>query len=282
VTLARAQGGVVYVEFLFSFIPVFVLFLGIVQLALLSAARLVVQHAAVAGVRAAVVVLDDEPRFYEGTSRGDIADRKQARNDGYEQALAGRLGIADETATSTAPAIGGPRMAAIRRAVHAPLTAIVPEPSLFAQLLLPFASTSLSEVLGSTPVTRLLFGLTLYLPGTTAVTFPVAPNAPELVESSVPKHGSVTVRVTHIVPCLVPVVSALICERLGWDPLHRTLWGRQSEPRALHELSLAPNAGLQVVFALSAAPVVVLQAEATMPAQAAEYPYASEPKKEAH
>lgn len=62
---AFALRGVVYAEFLIAFLPIFVFFLGMVQLALVYGCKLAVQRAANNAARAAVVVLDDDPRWYD-------------------------------------------------------------------------------------------------------------------------------------------------------------------------------------------------------------------------
>lgn len=67
-TLRRARGGAVYVEFLIAFLPVFFFFLSLVQLIFLQTASLIVHHAAAKAVRAAAVVLPDDPKHY-----GDVA-----------------------------------------------------------------------------------------------------------------------------------------------------------------------------------------------------------------
>lgn len=58
---ATETRGAIYVEFLIAFFPVFMMFLSIWQYGLLVMARLVVEHAAVAGARAAAVVIADAP-----------------------------------------------------------------------------------------------------------------------------------------------------------------------------------------------------------------------------
>ena len=63
-SLARDARGVVLLEFVIALLPVLVLFLSALQLALLGAARLVVEHAAIAAARSAAVVLDDDPARY--------------------------------------------------------------------------------------------------------------------------------------------------------------------------------------------------------------------------
>ncbi|MFI5308872.1 MAG: TadE/TadG family type IV pilus assembly protein [Polyangiales bacterium] len=276
------EHGVVMIEFVIAFVPIFVLFLGSVQLALLSVARLVAQHAAVAGARSASVVLDDDPRFY-GAPRGDISEAHTAEDDGFEQAVAERVG-ADTEGSKEPPSLGGPRMAAIRRAVHMPLAAIAPEPWLAAKMVLPLGRPSLEDVLGNMPSLRLLSALTAYLPITTAVTFPKEPGAKGSQHGDVETDGSVTVRVTHVVPCVVPVVGSLLCQRLTWDLRHSTL-AVDGEPdeatqEALSELSEAPQADAQWLLVLGDVPVKLLRVEATLPAQTAPYRYLSERKEE--
>ena len=58
VSLSRDERGAAYVEFLIVFIPVFMMFLGMIQAAMMYAANLVVTHAANTASRAAIVVLD--------------------------------------------------------------------------------------------------------------------------------------------------------------------------------------------------------------------------------
>lgn len=68
-------------EFLVSFIPVFILFLAIVQLSFISAAKLVVRHAAVTGVRAAIVVLEDRKDLYNGEPYGEIGNSSSSSDE---------------------------------------------------------------------------------------------------------------------------------------------------------------------------------------------------------
>lgn len=63
--LVRDRRGAVYVEFLIAFMPVFCMFLGLVQLADLHQANLIVNHAAIMAARSAAVVLPDDPQFYD-------------------------------------------------------------------------------------------------------------------------------------------------------------------------------------------------------------------------
>ncbi len=58
--------GAVFVEFLICFLPVYVFFLCLLQLGVLFAVRLLVEHAAISAARAAAVVIGDDPRRYGG------------------------------------------------------------------------------------------------------------------------------------------------------------------------------------------------------------------------
>jgi hypothetical protein len=67
-TSKKGTEGAVFVEFLIAFLPVFTMFLCMVQLGLLFAVRLVVEHAAVNCARSAAVIIADEPGPYQGGS----------------------------------------------------------------------------------------------------------------------------------------------------------------------------------------------------------------------
>lgn len=274
--LAHAR-GVVALEFLLAFLPVFLLFLGIFQLALLAAAKLVVRHAAVTAVRAAVVVLDDDPRHYAGAARGRI-DEGAATRSPIEARLAASSTAVDVAGLTGAAIRDGARMAAVRSAAHVPLLAIAPGAKLSAGVLGLVRHSSAASAIGDSPATRIAVGLKGYLPLTTAVTLPVAPGSSELQEAFA--HADpVVVRVTHLVPCAVPLAGRLICNRLHWDPRKGTLAAARvgaATRDALEELGRAPFAAHQWGLAHSALPFAVLQAEASMPAQTATYPYASE------
>src|SRR4051812_13001323 len=73
--LCRDTRGAVFVEFLIAFLPVFTFFLCLLQLGLLFAVRLVVEHAATNGARAAAVIIGDDPHTY-----GDEALNKVEKN----------------------------------------------------------------------------------------------------------------------------------------------------------------------------------------------------------
>lgn len=68
-SLTRDNRGVVYVEFLIVFLPLLTVILGLIQLSFIYVGKSVTQRSANAAVRAAVVVLDDDPRYYGGVGR---------------------------------------------------------------------------------------------------------------------------------------------------------------------------------------------------------------------
>ena len=74
-------GGAVMVEFLIAYLPVLVAFLMFWQLGELLVAQMVVERASSAAGRAAIVVLPDDPAFYEGQDRGvfDGARKREIR-----------------------------------------------------------------------------------------------------------------------------------------------------------------------------------------------------------
>jgi hypothetical protein len=71
--------GAVYVEFLIAFMPVFVFFLCLLQLALLFSAKLLVEHSATEGARAAAVVFGDEAGPYNEASPQPNVSSKERR-----------------------------------------------------------------------------------------------------------------------------------------------------------------------------------------------------------
>ena len=65
--MIRDQRGAIYIEMLISYLPVLLFFSGVLQLADVAAAHLIVQRAAGAAARAAVVVIPDDEIFYTET-----------------------------------------------------------------------------------------------------------------------------------------------------------------------------------------------------------------------
>jgi len=73
--------GAIFVEFLIAFLPVQVFFLCLVQLAILFSVRLLTEHAAVNGARAAAVVIGDDRARYNNEPENRLPERGKRRED---------------------------------------------------------------------------------------------------------------------------------------------------------------------------------------------------------
>jgi hypothetical protein len=78
--VSRTRGSAV-VEVLVVFPIFFAFFAMIVQLVFLELAGIAVQHAAIVGVRGAVVVAADDPKFYAGSSVGSLNGKRKSEVD---------------------------------------------------------------------------------------------------------------------------------------------------------------------------------------------------------
>lgn len=85
-TIGRDQRGVVFVEFLIAFLPVYTFFLCLIQLGLLFSVRIVTEHAAFNAARAAAVVIGDDPRRYNGEPINRLVVKGGARYDAVRNA----------------------------------------------------------------------------------------------------------------------------------------------------------------------------------------------------
>lgn len=252
------DSGLVYLEFLLAIVPVLLVFLGTVQLALSAAAQLVVRHAAVCAVRSAIVVLDDDPEHYNGAARGQLGDASSptstltdlAKN--VAQGTTFQKILEQLTATS--------RLDVIRRAASAPLAPFVPSVSDVIRWFLHDAP-SVARAVGSSGLDRPLFGLLLYDAATVAVTFPDAPASTTLATSTV-SGDLVTVRVTYLFHCGVPLIAALACKSLD-DVM--------SDPNASRELAHVADTRERDLLGKSHERFLVLTGEATLPRQSAGY-----------
>jgi hypothetical protein len=77
----RDRRGAVFVEFLIAFLPVQVFFLCLIQSAILYSVRLLTEHAAVNGARAAAVVIGDNRAFYANEVENTLPERGRRRDD---------------------------------------------------------------------------------------------------------------------------------------------------------------------------------------------------------
>ncbi len=254
--------GAVYVEFIICFMPVFLLFLGVVQLAFMASAKLVVQHAAVMGARSAMVVLeDDDPERY-GPEGFGVIDYGSSGSSGTSQSnpvmnrLAGWFGApVGQLAGRAGLSRGGPRLKDIRKAVYVPLMALAPPFRLVAGwfdsgLRQAFGwsgagSSSLAGAIGSSPGQRFAAGL-LYNRAAAVVTFH-RPGSREIFEGAYGPTDSATVRVTYLFHCAVPLVSRFMCERpfglSGAEASAQEIRDAISDPAGLDPQRLAAMVG---------------------------------------
>jgi hypothetical protein len=263
----RPQAGTASIEFLIAFVPLFLLFIGGVQVAFVAAARVVVKHAAVSAVRAAVLAIDDDPFFHqhEGTRRKHLSTvpsgGKLSLPGPLDKALGGSVTPGTETASR-----GCSRLSRVRRAAYLPLSVLAPALTTPEVARLPGVPDDLAGALEG-PWARVLLGFFAYGRVATAITFPESPGAGrlrDLAESSEPfaDDAVVTVRVSHLYACSVPIARELVCD---------------------HVLKFVADAG-ELKHAEWKAPALaafgdrflLIQAEASLPNQGAPYLYASE------
>lgn len=290
------ERGAAYVEFLIAFIPLFIMFLGMVQMSLMYAGDLVVQHAASRAARAAVVVLDDDPRYYDGAERRTVSSFGFSSSEEGLSAILSIFGAGGGGGGGGPGASGGPRLSAIRTAASLPLASISPS---LDQLI---DSDSVMTAIGS-PETRAATGVFMYNNSAMGVSFPVSPGATDYREDF--NHGQqITTRVTYLFHCGVPLASRLMCDtyptiRLGpaaaliediirdagdgslsWDDARERL-RRIDESRRRHErdsdavgeLETAGASDLMYLTWATGSRFKVMRGEATMPLQSARYEY---------
>jgi hypothetical protein len=244
---------------LLAFPPVFLLFLGALQLALLCAADLVVRHAAIVAARSAIVVLDDDKSYYGDEPRDSISESSDFSasvadlSDGLGPYFGqSRLTAVGATTSPNAARSTPSRLGTIQRAAFVPLSGL--------------ASTPFPDSLVSTA-------------GVAAVTFPASPGADQLLTGPLPQSSELTVRVTYLFTCHIPVVSTFLCDSFAELAVKRLLAATgfikhdHATEQGLRELQHAPLASAQALLWASGARMRVLRAEATMPAQRASYAY---------
>ncbi|MCB9666539.1 MAG: pilus assembly protein [Myxococcales bacterium] len=282
--LFREKKGVVYVEFLAVFLPVFIMCLAIIQLALLSAARLIIQHAAIRGARAAVVILDDDPKYYGGVARNCLTGGSSGVVQSVMTTLAkiGNTQLPEGMKPESFDKLdqlqarasnAGPRFEAIRAAVYTPLLTIAPEPWQV------WKKESIASAVGFYPESRLLSGI-LFNQGVAVVTLPSSETAND-AQYSIAPDANVTVRVTYLFHCAVPLVSALMCKKMSAilvddDPEEDSDQALTHEQIISRELGHAEIPALQFMIGATGSRFKVFRVQATLPNQAAKYDYLSE------
>lgn len=206
-SLGRNEKGAVYVEFLIVFPPIFVLFLVTMQWAILSASDLGVRHSAAATVRSAIVILPDDPAYYDGELTNLINPTASCSEGviGKIHKVLKKIGINSGVIPDDGKCIGGARMATIRFAAIMRMMPFAPNPSQIA----PAAFGGVIEGLGTA---GWVVGAAAYAYGATAVTFPKEPGSDELTYNWAP-GSEVTVRVTYLAHCGIPIARFLMCDK---------------------------------------------------------------------
>ena len=206
--LIRDESGVVLLEFLIAFVPLWTLFICAAQLAFIAQASLIVKHSADSAARAAIVVLPDDPTEYGGEPQMSVARNSMTAAD-LAEAL-GRMGsslrdvgtprsIAAALSDRTLVNLGRSRLNTIRLAAHIPLMPLAPTN------VGRDDAPSLAKTIGGT---RRLLSATYYQPFAVAVTFPG-------VTDDIVTASEVTVRVTYAYQCTVPLARRLLCRSFG-------------------------------------------------------------------
>lgn len=283
VASARDSRGVVYVEFVVAFMPLLLLFLAICQLSLLTMGRLVVQHSALCGARAAIVVLEDDPKDYANAPRGNLKDGEAARG-GIDEILQ-RVGVSLPTGSGLRADSGdrshaqrGARMVSIRAAATMPLLLLAPSETSVTVV----GADSLGGSLPSDFVSRLPFSLE-YTSLAAAITVNTSPGTEELASERIPRDAQITVRVTYLMPCGVPIAGALMCRTLASlleppkdKPNGPTNTAVREESPLARRLRHASGVSALETLVSPSARFVVLTAESTLPNQGAAYDHRGE------
>ncbi|MCB9599586.1 MAG: pilus assembly protein [Sandaracinus sp.] len=285
-SLVKDEKGVAYAEFLIAFPPVLILFLCLVQLSLMYVGKLAVRHSANRAARAAVVVIPDDPQYYDGEAVNEIDYQGSGTSTPSDTFFGSGLALGS----------GSPRIRAVRSAAYIPLT--------------PFAP-SIDNVLDDESVRTAfdrgvldaLAGAFVYNRGATAVTFPPEPGSDSAPIETFDAHGLVTTRVTYFFHCGVPIVNRFMCDGAlelllssagGFadavigsvtdagtrdelsgilDTIDDVFSGDSAVADGMREMGYAEAPWLLTPWALGGGRFVLLRAEAVMPNQGAGFEY---------
>ena len=202
------QRGVVFLEFLIAFVPMWAFFLCIVQLAFITHANLMVKHSADSAARSAVVVLPDDPNEYGGEPEMSVDRNRVTASDIVE--VLGRVGstlrdrpnsdsVVSAFSDQTLANLGRSRLNTIRLAAHIPLMPLAP------MNVGRDSHPSIATAIGGE---RRLVSALYYQPFALAVTFPG-------LQGGVATGPEIMVRVTYAYQCTVPLARRILCRAFG-------------------------------------------------------------------
>jgi hypothetical protein len=214
-SLRKNTDGAVYVEFLIVFIPFFIMVLGMMQIALMYAAHLAVQHAATTAARAAIVVFPDCEARYDGAAQNVV--NGGGRGDDPASMLTsifGGGGGASFPGLGGSGSSGGARVDAVRFAANLPMVSSSPSLQELEGDLMPSRQNVLAAIGGTgSAAVRLAIGALGYNNVALAVNFPDRPNtAGATLQTRFARRAPVTARVTYLFHCGIPIVSAMACD----------------------------------------------------------------------
>lgn len=283
-SVLRDSKGAVYVEFLLVFPPLLVLFLFILQSALLRASDIGVRHAASGAVRSAIVVLPDDPVAYGGQKVNRL-DGSTSCGDGFAskfKTVMSTLKTQSASPPKGGKCPGGPRLEAIRFAAIMRMLPFSPNPQTF----LP---KSMRGGLDAAGTAGWLAGAAAYSYGATAVTFPESPGSKKEKEPLVWQHEKpVTVRVSYLAHCGIPIARFFMCDAghslyFGHDAdfFDRDLQGKfaarkrikKSKPQLAAMKKSTGSSTILTLLLFSGERFRILSADATLPLNSAPYTY---------
>jgi hypothetical protein len=267
------ERGAVYVEFLIAFFPVFLMFLGICQVALLTAAEAVVRHAAYSAARTAIVVLEDKPSNFSDAPRGSLSKGSPSERHGIDQivtslaVLTGSGGGIVSTFRSRSLLSLGEMLVPLARTVEPeqPGARVAPIRAAAQMALIPLAPKQSAVTPGNDSVGNALFApsgeelqfAAKYTKAAASITIHDTRDDLKLAADPVDPHANVTARVTYAYHCTIPVVRALMCQGLETLAQDNPLMKRPSQ-------ALSSIVGKDARF-------MALTAVATLPNQGADY-----------
>jgi len=199
------ERGVVFLEFLIAFVPMWTFFLCVLQLAFIGHADLMVKHSADSAARSAVVVLPDDPNEYGGEAEMSVGRNPISAADlgvalgqigSTLRVRAGEAGLLAAFSQGALVNLGRSRLNTIRLAAHMPLMPLAPVN--VGRDLQP----SIGKAIGSP---RKLVSALYYQPFALAVTFPG-------LQGVVAREPEITVRVTYAYQCTVPLARRILCQ----------------------------------------------------------------------
>jgi len=203
-SLLGDQRGVVFLEFLIAFVPLWTFFLCVVQLAFITHANLMVKHSADSAARSAAVVLPDDPSEYGGEAEMSVGRNPVTASDivaalgrvsSTLRSSSGPNSIVSAFSEGTLANLGRSRLNTIRLAAHIPLMPLAPVN------VGHDARPSVAKAIGSE---RKLVSALYYQPFALAVTFPG-------LQEGIATGPEITVRVTYAYQCTVPLARRILC-----------------------------------------------------------------------